>query len=269
MKTNTTTKAIIVSIAVLTGLTGWAQNAAKPNNNKMKVKTITIVDGDTTINEQTIDTPDLKDLEKNLDNIKGKNVNVTVMAMAGTDKAMENMDSLMKSMNVEVYTNEAKGGKEQKKKVKKVIIKNGNANTNSSSYSFDTEDAEPGDVIVREIKTEAKDGKKVTVMSTVKVLDSKTTTDKLTSTKKELSLQQLNFYPNPSNGKFSLEFETSDKDPVTIHIMDTNGKEVYNETVKGEEKYKREIELGAASKGIYVINLQQGKRSTSKKIIIE
>ncbi|MBI2271905.1 MAG: T9SS type A sorting domain-containing protein [Bacteroidetes bacterium] len=273
MKTSKITKSVMVlSLATLTGLTGWSQTWISPNNHQMKVKTITIIDGDTTINEQTIDQGELKDLEKDLDKLKGKNVNVMVLAAAGTDKALPNMDSLMK--NIEVFTKETGDEKDQKKKVKKVIINNDVTNTSAYSYNFDTEDAEPGDIVVKEIRNESKDGKseckKVKAVSCIKVIETQNTKNSTpTGTKNELKLETLNFYPNPSNGKFSLEFETGDKSPVAITITDVTGKQVYAETLKGEEKYKREIDLNSESKGVYVINLQQGKRSVAKKIIIE
>lgn len=262
---------MMLSMATVTGLTGWSQTQTSPNNHQMKVKTITIIDGDTTINEQIIDQGELKDLEKDLDKLKGKNVNVMVLA-AGADKAMPNIDSLMK--NVEVFTNETGDENDHKMKVKKVIINNNQGNTGAYNYKFETEDVEPGDVVINDIRNESKDGKseckKVKVVSCVRVMETQSRKNSTpTGIKNELKPEALNFYPNPSNGKFSLEFETGDKSPVAITITDVTGKQVYAETLKGEEKYKHEIDLNSQSKGVYVINLQQGKRSVAKKIIIE
>jgi hypothetical protein len=293
MKTNTIYKPLLMlSVAALGGFTAIAQTNAKPQNNKMKVKTITIIDGDTTIKEQTINESDLKGLEKDLDALTGKNKNICITAFAGMDKDFPNIDSLMKNINIE-ESNTSDG---KHKQIKKVIINNGDGKSNAYSYSFsDSESDTPSDMIISNdgkttiikvdtsggkseniIINETKDGKdnkKVIVMSKVKVVNSTNSKsglkEKPAGTEKELKMQKLNFYPNPSTGKFTLEFEATDKEPVKVSVTDITGKEVYSETVKGEEKYKRTIELNSDSQGVYMINLTQGKLKTTRKIIVE
>ena len=46
----------------------------------------------------------------------------------------------------------------------------------------------------------------------------------------------LGFYPNPSNGNFTLDLDLTDKEEAIISITDISGKEVYTEKVRGNGK---------------------------------
>ena len=87
--------------------------------------------------------------------------------------------------------------------------------------------------------------------------------------KKELTLDEFNFYPNPSDGEFNLQFKGKGK-PTEVRITDINGKEIYREELQGfSGSYDKEINLSDAPKGIYLLQVIQGARATNKKIIIE
>lgn len=87
--------------------------------------------------------------------------------------------------------------------------------------------------------------------------------------KKELSLEEFNFYPNPSKGDFNLQFKGKGK-PTEVRITDINGKEIYKEELKNfSGTYNKEIDLSGAKKGIYLLQVIQGSKATNKKIIIE
>ena len=87
--------------------------------------------------------------------------------------------------------------------------------------------------------------------------------------KKELDLDELNFYPNPSNGEFRLQFKGKNK-PTEVRITDIKGREIYREELKSfSGTYDGEIDLSGVKKGIYLLQVIQGAKATNKKIIIE
>ena len=45
-----------------------------------------------------------------------------------------------------------------------------------------------------------------------------------------LELRDINFYPNPSDGRFDVELETGSAAAVQVSIIDSEGNEVYNRT---------------------------------------
>ena len=86
----------------------------------------------------------------------------------------------------------------------------------------------------------------------------------------KLNLEKLVFHPNPSSGKFNLEFITPESTPVQVAIYDINGREVYKEDVKDfDGRYDKEIDISSENSGTYFLKISQGKKMTSRKIILE
>lgn len=86
---------------------------------------------------------------------------------------------------------------------------------------------------------------------------------------KKLKLDEFNYYPNPSNGKFTLQFK-ADKRPTEVKVMGVDGKTVYLESIQSfEGTYNNEIDLSKQKKGIYLLQILQGNKAVNKKIVIE
>ena len=86
---------------------------------------------------------------------------------------------------------------------------------------------------------------------------------------KSLKMDELNYYPNPNEGKFTLQFK-ADKRPTEIKITSLQGKEIYAETLNSfEGTYQNEIDLSSEKRGIYLLQIIQGNKATNKKIVIE
>lgn len=87
--------------------------------------------------------------------------------------------------------------------------------------------------------------------------------------KNKLKVEKMNFYPNPNNGKFNLSYELDTKGKTTVSIYDESGKKVYFEELSEfTGKYEMEIDLSKDGKGIYFINVNQDKKSLTKKVIV-
>ena len=88
--------------------------------------------------------------------------------------------------------------------------------------------------------------------------------------KQELAVDKLRFSPNPNNGKFDLNFKLKDKKKVQVKIVDMQGKEVYNETVKDfDGKYSNKIDISENGEGIYILQIVQGNKASTSKIVIK
>lgn len=135
-------------------------------------------------------------------------------------------------------------------------------------------EGKPGEELNEEILLPSKDGKgmtRVIVRTTVKIEDMEKPLNEKSAekNKNELKLEGLNFYPNPNDGRFTIDFETGGRQPVIIKITDINGRQVYQEEVKANGRYSTQVDLSQQGKGTYILSLQQGKRSITKKIVIE
>lgn len=86
----------------------------------------------------------------------------------------------------------------------------------------------------------------------------------------ELDVINLNLYPNPNEGLFELNFRLMEDQPVLVRIISLNGKEVYRENIENfEGTYSNRINITENAAGVYVLQVVQGERMMSRKIIIE
>ncbi|MCD4681846.1 MAG: T9SS type A sorting domain-containing protein [Bacteroidales bacterium] len=164
---------------------------------------------------------------------------------------------------------------------KKVIIKEENGEVkeymiegDEGAYMIDEED-----VFVNVMKT--KDGDKTTIIKTKCIVKSLNEEDKKNlekagievapkSDNNKLEMEKLSFHPNPSNGKFTLKFNTEQEGDTDIKIYDINGKEVYNERIKDfDGKYEKEIDISENGSGTYFLKVSQGDKMMTRKIILE
>ena len=80
----------------------------------------------------------------------------------------------------------------------------------------------------------------------------------------------LNLFPNPNNGKFSLRFHTNDKDGFSLKIIDAQGKEVYSKKVSDADgDYYDEIDISSRGKGNYILKITQIDQTFIEKFIVE
>jgi hypothetical protein len=92
--------------------------------------------------------------------------------------------------------------------------------------------------------------------------------DKKKNAEKELHVSDLSFYPNPGGGNFTLRYKSESLDMIDISVLDMGGKTVYNERISATGTVLRNIELDQPA-GVYILNLKQGKKQVSKKLVIE
>jgi hypothetical protein len=86
----------------------------------------------------------------------------------------------------------------------------------------------------------------------------------------ELKNVSFRLYPNPNNGKFTVEINTLKKELLTIRIINNSGEEQYaipNFEVNG--RITKKIEIGNVSQGTYFFELTNGKETAIKKVVIQ
>lgn len=85
--------------------------------------------------------------------------------------------------------------------------------------------------------------------------------------KKESSKPVLNVFPNPANGLVTIEHSFGDKENIAIFISDLLGREV--QKINSQGTSKQTVDLSSQPKGIYFIELVDGKNRLVKKIILQ
>jgi hypothetical protein len=202
---------------------------------KAKVKTITIVNGDTTISEKEIGDKEIAEMEK----------------------------------HITMVINE--DGDSGKKVVRKKIIINGDddKHADAMAYAYSIGEGDGEDV---EITTD-EDGKETRIIIKKDGDGKRDKDDKRTVVRRSRIIdrevegrESLNLNINVNNNVAKIEVETGSKEPLNISILDENGKQTFYETHKSGGKYSKEIKL---EKGTYFLNIIQNKKSTTDKIIIK
>ena len=84
--------------------------------------------------------------------------------------------------------------------------------------------------------------------------------------------RKLTLFPNPSNGEFSISFESNSNDSnndVKIEVYDVQGRLVHNQTFRNQSLlFNETITLNNAKSGVYMVNISEGGRTSSHKLII-
>ncbi|MGE0636285.1 MAG: T9SS type A sorting domain-containing protein [Bacteroidia bacterium] len=123
-------------------------------------------------------------------------------------------------------------------------------------------------VIVIEEESDGKEGTESEIKVIKKVIR---TNEKSRSTGMDEAseTQALHVYPNPTSGKVTVNFKPDSKKKTQLKITDESGKVVYSEEIKTSSEFTHEIDLGNEAKGIYFVELVQGKVKYVNRIVLK
>jgi len=154
-----------------------------------------------------------------------------------------------------------------------------NVNCNDSTKIIFIRDVATDKVIRQEIEINDNGNirKEITIIAKVMILDIQKddATDikkscvatKIDLEQKNLNVSNLQFYPNPNDGHFTLSFNLPETDKTIIRIFDTNGREIYKDTVrKFSGIYKNDIDISGNNAGVYFMQIVQNGKAITKKI---
>ena len=82
-------------------------------------------------------------------------------------------------------------------------------------------------------------------------------------------LDNLSIYPNPSNGNFNVLFDNASSNNVGVTVFDLSGRSVFKRSYETSSSFNQNINLGAVSAGMYLVNIVDGSRTITKKIIVD
>ena len=255
MKTST----IFAGVFILSASVLAAQTTNKPVT--VRIKKVENINGVEKVTDTTYTTTDPSSIKAGNQNIKiiesgsDKKGKVVIVESNAGDGADANVKIINKGdgMDEEIEKALKEAGVDPNAKgAKKMII------INEDSNSGDKNGGKKITKIVI-IKTDITDANE----SECKKAGIKPTSDKLV-------IEDMNCTPNPSNGKFNLNFSSPDKTNTDIVIKDISGKIVYTENVKQfSGNYNKEINLGDSAKGIYFVTITQNNKATTKKLVAE
>lgn len=86
---------------------------------------------------------------------------------------------------------------------------------------------------------------------------------------KAVKLNDLRFFPNPSSGTLNVQFENPKDESVHMLIKDMRGHTHHRSTVNGAGEKMLSIDVSDLSAGTYLLELNQGDRTTHKKLVLQ
>jgi membrane-associated protease RseP (regulator of RpoE activity) len=85
-----------------------------------------------------------------------------------------------------------------------------------------------------------------------------------------LEMARFEVGPNPNNGLFKLSFELPSQGETQIRVLDLNGEEVYRENLGNfQGRYDKDFDISKFSKGVYFLQITQGDRAFTKKVVTQ
>jgi hypothetical protein len=92
--------------------------------------------------------------------------------------------------------------------------------------------------------------------------------DVITSVEEEYRLVNVDVFPNPSDGVFSINMNFLDTQSIGISVVNLLGKKVYELEPKSfTNRYEHNVDLGTLPKGVYFANVRIGSYSKVIKLI--
>lgn len=87
--------------------------------------------------------------------------------------------------------------------------------------------------------------------------------------KSDLLIEDVTFYPNPTESQFSIAFNSAEKGKIFIQVKDMQGKEILNQEFNHEGgQFKEELELKDAESGMYIFNVTQNEKTYTHKLMV-
>ncbi|MEM9823375.1 MAG: T9SS type A sorting domain-containing protein [Bacteroidota bacterium] len=78
---------------------------------------------------------------------------------------------------------------------------------------------------------------------------------------------EMQLYPNPSDGHFTLEWKTEDFEAAQIVVLSITGQVIYQQ--KANPSGQQQIDFSDRSKGLYLVQIRTDNRVVSKRLMIQ
>jgi len=79
----------------------------------------------------------------------------------------------------------------------------------------------------------------------------------------------IGVFPNPSNGEFSVFFNTDNADNYAVKINNALGQTVYEEALNNfSGVYEKQLDIGSWGKGVYMLSVTNSKNEVVKRVVV-
>lgn len=94
--------------------------------------------------------------------------------------------------------------------------------------------------------------------------------EEATASIEDFAFEGFNLYPNPTKGEFTLKFTTVSNSGVNIKVMDVSGRTIMRKSYQNvSNRFSEQIVLNRIATGIYLVQIQNGNKQTTRKLVVE
>ena len=90
-----------------------------------------------------------------------------------------------------------------------------------------------------------------------------------TASIEESQFDVFSIFPNPNNGAFTLNLNSTSNEDINVQVYDIRGRSIYNNAFNNTADFSQVINLNAIQSGLYIVSVSDGERKTIKRIIVE
>jgi subtilisin-like proprotein convertase family protein len=85
----------------------------------------------------------------------------------------------------------------------------------------------------------------------------------------ENTIKEVSIYPNPNYGTINLSLNSSSTEDLNIEVFDLSGRRLKTISYAAQHIFNKSINVTDLASGIYIVKVNQGNNSISKKLIIK
>ncbi|WP_428741848.1 reprolysin-like metallopeptidase [Tenacibaculum sp.] len=85
----------------------------------------------------------------------------------------------------------------------------------------------------------------------------------------EFEFNNFSVFPNPNKGIFTIQLDGYTGNDISINLYDLRGRTIYKNSFQNNGDFRKDIHLNYVQSGMYILNVSDGIRNSTKKLIIE
>lgn len=84
----------------------------------------------------------------------------------------------------------------------------------------------------------------------------------------DFGLKDFKLYPNPNTGNFNVEFDSATSTDVKIAVYDIRGRQIFQKSYANTGMFSQNLQLDNVQAGVYLVNINDGDKKETRKIVI-
>lgn len=84
----------------------------------------------------------------------------------------------------------------------------------------------------------------------------------------DFGLDNFKLYPNPNAGNFNIEFTSQTSTDIKIAVYDIQGRQILDKNYPNTGTFSQNLQLNNVQSGVYLVNINDGDKKETRKIVI-